>query len=107
MAMELKFLGYQTIGDHTEFALQVRVRSNSGVFVVLTLWNKQVSCKGAVWSISRRFNDFSDLHSSLRLKKSKADLPAKQWFGRCAARKRLRQRVANVANSFVDLRQIF
>ena len=42
----------------------------------------QVSCKGTVWSISRRFNDFVDLHSSLRLKRSGADLPAKQWFGR-------------------------
>ena len=27
MTMEIKFLGYQTIGDHTEFALQVRAFS--------------------------------------------------------------------------------
>ncbi|TMW62468.1 hypothetical protein Poli38472_005086 [Pythium oligandrum] len=58
--------GYETVGDHTEFIVQI-------------------SCNGGLWLISRRFSDFDQLHS--RLLRSFGDLiethlPEKQWFGR-------------------------
>lgn len=58
--------GYETVGDHTEFIVQI-------------------SCNGGLWLISRRFSDFDQLHS--RLQRSFGDLigariPEKQWFGR-------------------------
>ena len=109
MAMEIKFLGYQTIGDHTEFALQVRAFSPllPVLWCVMLGHTSQVSCKGTVWSISRRFNDFVDLHSSLRLKRSGADLPAKQWFGRYDKAMRALPLSQASTTAFPGSRQIF
>jgi hypothetical protein len=83
--MEISFLGYETIGDHTEFALQVVVKHASVGSTNCSLYAcRQVTYGGAVWPISRRFNDFSDLHARMKLKKI-AELPPKQWFGRFVA----------------------
>ncbi|ETV94764.1 hypothetical protein H310_11721 [Aphanomyces invadans] len=58
--------GHETVGDHTEFVVQI-------------------SCSGVVWLISRRFSDFDQLHCKLESvfhAALTARLPEKQWFGR-------------------------
>ncbi|RQM17726.1 hypothetical protein DD237_001224 [Peronospora effusa] len=58
--------GYDTIGDHTEFIVEI-------------------SCNGGLWRISRRFSDFDQLHSRLIRRFGdliEVSLPEKQWFGR-------------------------
>ncbi|OQR99326.1 hypothetical protein THRCLA_06555 [Thraustotheca clavata] len=58
--------GNETVGDHTEFLVQI-------------------SCNGVVWLISRRFSDFDQLHCRLESAfsdKLRVRLPEKQWFGR-------------------------
>ncbi|RLN47111.1 hypothetical protein BBJ29_009077, partial [Phytophthora kernoviae] len=58
--------GYETVGDHTEFVVEI-------------------SCNGGLWRISRRFSDFDQLHSRLIRRFGdliEASLPEKQWFGR-------------------------
>ncbi|KAF0699335.1 Aste57867_10087 [Aphanomyces stellatus] len=58
--------GHETVGDHTEFVVQI-------------------SCSGVVWLISRRFSDFDQLHCRLESvfqEALTARLPEKQWFGR-------------------------
>ncbi|KAH9132797.1 hypothetical protein AeRB84_020861 [Aphanomyces euteiches] len=64
MKISALITGYETVGDHTEFVVQI-------------------SCSGVVWLISRRFSDFDQLHC--RLENAfplTARLPEKQWFGR-------------------------
>lgn len=49
---------------------------------------EQISCNGGLWRISRRFSDFDQLHSRLARRFGdliEAQLPEKQWFGRCVA----------------------
>ncbi|KDO32072.1 hypothetical protein SPRG_03291 [Saprolegnia parasitica CBS 223.65] len=58
--------GNETVGDHTEFIVQI-------------------SCSGVVWLISRRFSDFDQLHCRLESvfqSELRVRLPEKQWFGR-------------------------
>ncbi|OQR94656.1 hypothetical protein ACHHYP_01020 [Achlya hypogyna] len=58
--------GHETVGDHTEFIVQI-------------------SCSGVVWLISRRFSDFDQLHCRLESVfqgELCVRLPEKQWFGR-------------------------
>ncbi|KAJ0409932.1 hypothetical protein P43SY_005826 [Pythium insidiosum] len=58
--------GYETVGDHTEFIVQI-------------------SCNGGLWLMSRRFSDFDQLHARLVRHFGdliEARLPEKQWFGR-------------------------
>ncbi|GLD99243.1 hypothetical protein PINS_up007961 [Pythium insidiosum] len=58
--------GYETVGDHTEFIVQI-------------------SCNGGLWLMSRRFSDFDQLHTRLVRHFGdliEARLPEKQWFGR-------------------------
>ena len=58
--------GYETIGDHIEYVIQL-------------------SCSGIVWLVSRRYNDFDQFHFRLSHRFGSAltiSLPVKQWFGR-------------------------
>lgn len=66
--MNIVLTGYETVGDHTEYMIQV-------------------SCQGMVWIVSRRFSDFDQLHLRLFQQPGATgqnfpELPVKQWFGR-------------------------
>lgn len=64
--MSALITGHDTVGDHTEFIVEI-------------------SCNGGLWRISRRFSDFDQLHSRLVRRFGdliEVTLPDKQWFGR-------------------------
>jgi hypothetical protein len=101
--------GYDTVGDHTEFIVQVPSRAASPVACRLHVcrWegharrldlpavsrsrrsvHGQISCNGGLWRISRRFSDFDQVHARLLRRFGdliEAQLPEKQWFGRFVA----------------------
>lgn len=82
--------GYETVGDHTEFIIQVWnkkqwKRSQLSTVYASNIHLVQASCAGIVWLISRRFSDFDQLHLRLQQRygsKMTCELPEKQWFGR-------------------------
>ncbi|KAG7386235.1 hypothetical protein PHYPSEUDO_000556 [Phytophthora pseudosyringae] len=80
--------GYDTVGDHTEFIVEVRGSAIACARRLPALTDRhvsQISCNGGLWRISRRFSDFDQLHSRLVRRFGdliEAALPEKQWFGR-------------------------